>query len=97
MSLFKLPDLGEGLQEAEISAWHVAPDDDVAVDQPLLAVETAKAIVEIPSPRAGKIKRLFGKPGDRCDDSDGRLHFADSAHFAELQPKQSLSRMGYLC
>jgi len=64
MSVFKLPDLGEGLQEAEISAWHVAPDDDVAVDQPLLAVETAKAIVEIPSPRAGKIKRLFGKPGD---------------------------------
>jgi 2-oxoisovalerate dehydrogenase E2 component (dihydrolipoyl transacylase) len=64
MSVFKLPDLGEGLQEAEISAWHVAPNDDVAVDQPLLAVETAKAIVEIPSPRAGKIKRLFGEPGD---------------------------------
>ena len=64
MTVFKLPDLGEGLQEAEISAWHVAPDDEVAVDQPLLAVETAKAIVDIPSPRAGKIKRLFGKPGD---------------------------------
>ena len=64
MSVFKLPDLGEGLQEAEISAWHVAPDDEVEIDQPLLAVETAKAIVEIPSPRAGKIKRLFGNPGD---------------------------------
>ena len=64
MSVFKLPDLGEGLQEAEISAWHVGPNDEVVVDQPLLSVETAKAIVEIPSPRAGKIKRLFGKPGD---------------------------------
>ena len=64
MTIFKLPDLGEGLQEAEISAWHVAPGDDVDVDQPLLSVETAKAIVEIPSPQAGKIERLFGKPGD---------------------------------
>lgn len=64
MSVFKLPDLGEGLQEAEISAWHVVPEQEVAVDQPLLSVETAKAIVDIPSPRAGKIKRLFGKPGD---------------------------------
>jgi pyruvate dehydrogenase E2 component (dihydrolipoamide acetyltransferase) len=64
MTVFKLPDLGEGLQEAEISAWHVAPNDEVGVDQPLLAVETAKAIVEIPSPQAGKIKRLFGEPGD---------------------------------
>jgi 2-oxoisovalerate dehydrogenase E2 component (dihydrolipoyl transacylase) len=64
MTIFKLPDLGEGLQEAEISAWHVGPGDQVDVDQPVLAVETAKAIVEIPSPQAGKIAKLFGKPGD---------------------------------
>ena len=64
MTLFKLPDLGEGLQEAEISEWHVAVNDKVVVDQALLSVETAKAIVEIPSPRAGRIKRLFAKPGD---------------------------------
>ena len=61
MRVFKLPDLGEGLQEAEISEWHVAVGDEVAIDQPLLAVETAKAIVEIPSPWAGKVRRLFGK------------------------------------
>jgi pyruvate dehydrogenase E2 component (dihydrolipoamide acetyltransferase) len=83
MSVFKLPDLGEGLQEAEISAWHVAPDDDVAVDQPLLAVETAKAIVEIPSPRAGKIKRLFGKPGDILQVGAPLVEFLGGAEDAE--------------
>jgi pyruvate dehydrogenase E2 component (dihydrolipoamide acetyltransferase) len=64
MSLFKLPDLGEGLQEAEIREWLVKEGDTVGVDQPLLSVETAKAVVEVPSPRAGKITKLFGKPGD---------------------------------
>lgn len=64
MSRFNLPDLGEGLQEAEIVRWHVAVGDHVGVDQPLLAVETAKALVEVPSPREGVIRALFGKPGD---------------------------------
>lgn len=64
MKIFKLPDLGEGLQEAEIIEWHVQEGDDVKTDQPLLSVETAKAIVEIPSPEAGHITKLFGKKGD---------------------------------
>jgi pyruvate dehydrogenase E2 component (dihydrolipoamide acetyltransferase) len=64
MKIFKLPDLGEGLQEAEIVQWHVKAGDEVKADQPLLAVETAKAIVEIPAPYAGRIAKLFGKPGD---------------------------------
>lgn len=64
MTVFKLPDLGEGLQEAEITEWHVKPGDDVAVDQRLVSVETAKAIVEIPSPRAGRVTRLHGAAGD---------------------------------
>jgi len=64
MSIFKLPDLGEGLQEAEIREWHVKEGDTVKVDQPLLSVETAKAVVEVPSPRAGKIVKLHGKAGD---------------------------------
>jgi 2-oxoisovalerate dehydrogenase E2 component (dihydrolipoyl transacylase) len=62
MKIFKLPDLGEGLQEAEIIEWHVKAGDDVATDQPLLSVETAKAIVEIPSPYSGRIAKLFGQP-----------------------------------
>ena len=64
MSIFKLPDLGEGLQEAEIREWHVKEGDTVKVDQPLLSVETAKAVVEVPSPQAGKITKLHGKSGD---------------------------------
>ncbi|MDH5535520.1 MAG: 2-oxo acid dehydrogenase subunit E2 [Betaproteobacteria bacterium] len=64
MKLFKLPDLGEGLQEAEIVEWHVAVGDEIRADQPMVSVETAKAIVEIPAPYAGRIARLYGKPGD---------------------------------
>jgi len=63
MKIFKLPDLGEGLQEAEVVEWHVEVGDEVAVDQPLVAVETAKAIVDIPSPHAGRIARLYVEAG----------------------------------
>jgi pyruvate dehydrogenase E2 component (dihydrolipoamide acetyltransferase) len=61
---FCLPDLGEGLQEAEIVRWHVAVGEHLTVDQPLVAVETAKAVVEVPSPFAGVVTALHGKPGD---------------------------------
>ena len=64
MKIFKLPDLGEGLQEAEIVEWHVSVGDEVQADQPLVSVETAKAIVEIPAPYSGRIAKLFGKPRD---------------------------------
>lgn len=64
MKIFRLPDLGEGLQEAEIVEWHRQPGEEVALDQPLLSVETAKAVIEIPSPQSGRIKRLFGNAGD---------------------------------
>ena len=55
---FRLPDLGEGLTEAEIVTWHVQAGDHVVADQPLVSVETDKAIVEIPSPHAGRILAL---------------------------------------
>jgi len=61
---FKLPDLGEGLPEAEIVSWHVSEGQHIELDQPLLSVETAKAVVEVPSPYSGKIARLHAKPGD---------------------------------
>lgn len=64
MKVFVLPDLGEGLQEAEIVAWRVAVGDTVVADQPLVAVETDKAVVEVPSPRGGRIAKMFGAPGD---------------------------------
>jgi pyruvate dehydrogenase E2 component (dihydrolipoamide acetyltransferase) len=64
MKIFRLPDLGEGLQEAEIIEWHVKESDEVKADQPLVSVETAKAIVDIPSPHGGRVSKLFGKKGD---------------------------------
>ncbi|MFQ5953859.1 MAG: dihydrolipoamide acetyltransferase family protein [Kiloniellales bacterium] len=62
MTTFTLPDLGEGLQEAEIVAWLVGVGDHVVADQPLLSVETEKAVVEIPSPHSGRIARLCAEP-----------------------------------
>jgi pyruvate dehydrogenase E2 component (dihydrolipoamide acetyltransferase) len=62
--VFKLPDLGEGLQEAELVEWHVAEGDEINADQPLVSMETDKAIVEVPSPRSGGIAHLHGSPGD---------------------------------
>tara|TARA_Y100000310_G_scaffold339280_1_gene431492 strand:- start:727 stop:1974 length:1248 start_codon:yes stop_codon:yes gene_type:complete len=61
---FKLPDLGEGLVEGEIVKWHIKLGDVVKKDQTLLEVETDKAVVDIPSPAAGKITKLKGKEGD---------------------------------
>jgi len=64
MTVFNLPDLGEGLPDAEIHEWFVKPGDEVAVDQPLVSMETAKAVVDVPCPQAGVIEKLFGNPGD---------------------------------
>ena len=61
---FRLPDLGEGLTEAEVVTWHVHVGDTVAVDQPLLDVETAKATVEVPSPFAGVVGALHAAVGE---------------------------------
>jgi pyruvate dehydrogenase E2 component (dihydrolipoamide acetyltransferase) len=64
MGTFKLPDLGEGLAEAEILEWHVKPGDHVRVDQPMVSVETAKAVVEVPVPCSGTVIALHGAVGD---------------------------------
>ncbi|MFI4979618.1 MAG: dihydrolipoamide acetyltransferase family protein [Nevskiales bacterium] len=61
---FKLPDIGEGITEAEIATWRVNVGDTVKEDQPLVDVLTEKAAVEIPSPFAGKVLELKGSPGD---------------------------------
>ena len=60
---FLLPDLGEGLAEAEVIAWHVAVGDQVTIDQLVVEVETAKAAVEVPVPFAGTVPRLHATPG----------------------------------
>ncbi|MEV4679755.1 dihydrolipoamide acetyltransferase family protein [Streptomyces kurssanovii] len=60
---FKLPDLGEGLTEAEIVRWLVSVGDVVAIDQPVVEVETAKAMVEVPCPYGGVVTARFGEEG----------------------------------
>ena len=64
---FLLPDLGEGLTEAELVNWLVAVGDTVAVDQPVAEVETAKSLVEVPSPFAGRVAQLHGTAGQSVD------------------------------
>src|SRR5699024_689180 len=61
---FLLPDLGEGLTEAELVSWSIAVGDRVEVDRPLCEVETAKAIVDLPSPYAGTVTALRAGVGD---------------------------------
>jgi 2-oxoisovalerate dehydrogenase E2 component (dihydrolipoyl transacylase) len=64
---FLLPDAGEGLTEAEIVEWKVKPGDDVAVNQILVEIETAKSLVELPSPFAGTVTELLVEPGQTVD------------------------------
>lgn len=64
MKTFNLPDLGEGLPEAEIVTWQVKEGDKVKVDEPLVSVETAKAVVDVPSPETGTVAKLHGAEGD---------------------------------
>lgn len=61
---FYLPDLGEGLPDATIVEWHVKVGDSIKLDAPLCAMETAKAVVDVPSPYTGKVTKLHGAPGD---------------------------------
>lgn len=77
MKIFRLPDVGEGLAEANIVQWHVAVGDEVAADQIIVSVETAKAVVDIPSPRAGRITALLAKEGDIIPTHSALVEFAD--------------------
>ena len=64
---FKLPDVGEGLTEADIVAWHVKPGDTVRINQVIVDIETAKAVVELPSPYAGTVTALLVEAGQTVD------------------------------
>lgn len=88
MSVFHLPDLGEGLAEAEIVAWHVQAGERVTEDQLLVSVETAKAVVDIPSPRAGVIQRLLAVPGQVVPTHAPLVEFADGDEAAPPPPRE---------
>lgn len=85
MRIFKLPDLGEGLPEAEIVEWHIEEGDEVKVDQPMVSMETAKAIVEIPCPYSGKILKLYGAEGDLIHTGDPLVEFTAEVGDSETE------------
>lgn len=94
MTTFNLPDLGEGLAEAEIVAWHVKEGDRIEIDQPLLSVETAKAVVEVPSPHSGRIARLRAKPGDTVQTGGALVDFELPASAASAAAPAAAASQG---
>jgi 2-oxoisovalerate dehydrogenase E2 component (dihydrolipoyl transacylase) len=93
--VFAMPDLGEGLQEGEIVAWLVTEGDQVALNQPLVEVETAKATVEIPSPFAGQVTTLHGSAGDSVPVGSALVTFAVADDVDEgVGPDAPRSRSG---
>lgn len=95
MKTFHLPDLGEGLAEAEIREWYVKEGDLVKVDQPLVSMETAKAVVDVPSPYNGKIIQLHGKPNDIIPTGSPLISFeaqdnVETKENVEQKPKGSV-------
>lgn len=77
MKIFNLPDLGEGLPDAEVNQWHVKEGDVVKADALLVSMETAKAVVDVPSPYSGTIVKLHGKPGDIIQTGSPLIEFTE--------------------
>src|SRR5580692_9693809 len=91
MPAFLLPDLGEGLTEAEIVTWRVEAGDVVAVDQTVVEVETAKAVVEVPVPFAGRVTALHGEPGDVLAVGAPLITVAGADTEADTAPAQGMA------
>lgn len=84
MKSFLLPDLGEGLAESEIIEWHINVGDHVEIDQVILTVETAKAVVEVPAPYSGKVVSRHGEAGDVINIGSLLLEIEESASSSNL-------------
>src|SRR5580698_10031950 len=72
---FYLPDLGEGLPDATVVEWHVKEGDTIKLDAPLVSMETAKAVVDVPSPYTGKVTKLHGAAGDLIETGSALAEF----------------------
>lgn len=84
--VFLLPDLGEGLTEAELVNWLVSVGDEIRVDQPIAEVETAKSMVEVPSPYAGTVAVLHGEPGQTLDVGKPLISVTSPVELVEKEP-----------
>ena len=103
--VFTLPDLGEGLEEAIVSAWLVAEGDTVSLNQPFVEIETAKATVEVPAPFAGRVARLHVAAGETLavgaplatfevvgGDGAGGRHAGSSSPASSVRPERDRRR-----
>src|SRR3546814_3956761 len=88
---FKLPDIGEGIAEAEIVAWHVKVGDTVEEDRPLADMMTDKATVEMESPVAGKVVGIAGEVGDQIAIGSVLVTFETDAAAAEAAAEEAES------
>ncbi len=93
MTIFYLPDLGEGLAEAIIHEWHVKVGDEVKTDQNMISVETAKALVDVPAPFTGKVVQLFGNAGDTIKTGEALVDIQTEAHTATVAGKLETSNI----
>lgn len=96
MKIFHLPDLGEGLAEAEIRAWHVKAGEVVQAGEPMVSVETAKAVVDVPVPWAGKIFRLHGQVGEVVKTGAPLVDFEEPVATAGQEKSEKGSVVGVL-
>ncbi|MGK9219037.1 MULTISPECIES: dihydrolipoamide acetyltransferase family protein [unclassified Microbacterium] len=89
-AVFRLPDLGEGLTESEIVAWKVSEGDSVALNQVIAEVETAKAVIDLPSPYAGVIRRLHASEGETVEVGAPLVEYdlEDAAEAADPEPAE---------
>jgi pyruvate dehydrogenase E2 component (dihydrolipoamide acetyltransferase) len=88
MFRFVLPDIGEGVVEAEVQQWFVKPGDHVLEDQPLVEVMTDKATVTIPSPRRGTITKLLCQPGQKAKVHEPLLEMVEDVHPDRMPPAE---------
>ena len=79
MTTFNLPDLGEGLPDAEIREWYVKRNDWINIGEPMVAMETAKAVVDIPAPFGGRVTQLYGQVGDIIKTGDALIDIGEES------------------
>ncbi|MDN4593947.1 dihydrolipoamide acetyltransferase family protein [Polycladomyces subterraneus] len=92
---FTLPDVGEGVAEAEIVRWLVKPGDLVEADQPVVEVQTDKAVVELPAPVAGRVVQINGKEGDMMRVGDVLLVIADTSAEVATSSESSITAVAF--
>src|SRR3954471_10204656 len=91
MKQFKLPDVGEGLTEAEIVSWKVKPGDTVKVNEIVVEIETAKSLVELPSPFAGVVTELLVAEGTTVDVGTPIITVDDGSGPAAAPPRDDMA------